>query len=165
MRRGVHFIFRSLVCILGHSRRTYPVWWSSETLFRAATRSIASPVVEGRTVEPFTNSNIPPLSIAQVDWTLDGEHELAPSTRAAAGLLALQETQLSALITRVGEVEAAEWALDQARAACDVQIAAALAAGVPAEKVVEVAGELVPTLTESSKSGNPRLPTADSPLL
>jgi hypothetical protein len=116
-------------------------------------------------VEPFTNSNIPPLSIAQVDWTLDGEHELATSTRAAAGLLALQETQLAALITRVGEVEAAEWALDQAKAACDVQIAATLAAGVPPEKVVEVAGDLASSLTESSKSGNPRLPSADSPVL
>ena len=115
-------------------------------------------------MEPFTNSNIPPLSITQVDWTLDGEHKLAPSTAPAAGLVALQETQLAALITRVGEVEAAEWALDQARAACDLQIAAALAAGVPAEMVVEVAGELIPTLTESSKSGNPRLPSADSPM-
>ena len=45
------------------------------------------------------------------------------------------------MITRVGEVEAAEWALDQAKAACDVQIAAALAAGVPAEKVVAASGE------------------------
>ena len=116
-------------------------------------------------MEPFTNSNIPPLSIAQVDWTLDREHDPAPSTRAAAGLLALQESLLAALITRVGEVEAAEWALDQAKAACDLQIAAVLAAGVPTEKVVEVAGDLVPTLAESSKSGNTRLPTADSPSL
>ena len=51
----VHFIFRSLVCILGHSRRTYAVWWSSETLFRAAPGSIASPVVEGR---PWNRSRI-----------------------------------------------------------------------------------------------------------
>ncbi|MET3350914.1 UNVERIFIED_ORG: hypothetical protein ABID57_002613 [Arthrobacter sp. UYEF1] len=62
--------------------------------------------------------------------------------KAAADLLALHDALLAAVTTRVGEVEAAEWALDQAKAACDVQIAAALAAGVPAEKVVEVAGDL-----------------------
>ncbi len=44
------------------------------------------------------------------------------------------------MISRVGEVEAAEWALDQAKAACDVQIAAALAAGVPAAEVATAAG-------------------------
>lgn len=52
------------------------------------------------------------------------------------------------MITRVGEVEAAEWALDQAKAACDVQIAAALAAGVPTERVAAVAGERAPDLTK-----------------
>jgi hypothetical protein len=101
-------------------------------------------------VEPFTHSNTPPLSIAQVDWTLYGEHELAPpgSKKAAADLLALHEALLATVTIRVGEVEAAEWALDQAKAACDVEIAAALAAGVPAEKVVAVAGELASTLAE-----------------
>ncbi|QNE15943.1 hypothetical protein [Pseudarthrobacter sp. NBSH8] len=95
-------------------------------------------------MEPFIDSNTPPLSIAQVDWTLYGEHGLASpgSKKAAADLLALHNGLLAAVTTRVGEVEAAEWALDQAKAACDVQIAAALAAGVPAEKVVEVAGDL-----------------------
>ena len=88
-------------------------------------------------MEPFTSSITPPLSIAQVDSTVYEEPELTSpgSNRAAADLLALQETLLAAVITRVGEVEAAEWALDQAKAACDVQIAAALAAGVAAEKV------------------------------
>ncbi|MET3163753.1 MULTISPECIES: hypothetical protein [unclassified Arthrobacter] len=95
-------------------------------------------------MDPFIDSNTPPLSIAQVDWTLYGEHELASpaAKKAAADLLALHDALLAAVTTRVGEVEAAEWALDQAKAACDVQIAAALAAGVPAEKVVEVAGDL-----------------------
>lgn len=108
-------------------------------------------------MEPFTNSNTPPLSIAQVDWTLDGEHELAPpgSKRAAADLLALQETLLAALITRVGEVEAAEWALDQAKVACDVQIAAALAAGVPAEKIREATGDDASDLTDDVQAREP----------
>lgn len=101
-------------------------------------------------MDPFSNSDTPPLSIAQVDWTLYGEREPAPlaSQRAAADLLALHETLLAAVITRVGEVEATEWALDQAKAACDVQVAAALAAGVPVEKVMAATGELSPTLTQ-----------------
>ena len=95
-------------------------------------------------MEPFVNSNTPPMSIAQVNSTVYGDPELAPSASqgAAADHLALQEALLAAVITRVGEVEAAEWALDQAKAACDVQIAAALAAGVPAEIVAAAAGEL-----------------------
>jgi hypothetical protein len=108
-------------------------------------------------VEPFSNSNTPPLSIAQADWTLYGERELAPpgSKKAAADLLAIHESLLAAVTTRVGEVEAAKWALDQARAACDVEIAAALAAGVPAEKVVAVAGELASTPTEFVQDKEP----------
>lgn len=59
------------------------------------------------------------------------------------------------MTTRVGEVGAAEWAFDQAKAACDVQIAAALAAGVPAEKVVEVAGDRASTPTEFVQDKEP----------
>jgi hypothetical protein len=101
-------------------------------------------------VEPFTDSNTPPLSIAQVDWALDEEHEQAPpgSKKAAADLLAFHETLLAAVVTRVGEVEAAEWALDQAKAACSAQIAAALAAGLPAEEVIAAAGEQASPGTE-----------------
>jgi hypothetical protein len=101
-------------------------------------------------VEPFTDTNTPPLSIAQVDWALHEDPELAPpvSKKAAADLLALHEALLAAVTTRVGEVEAAEWALDQAKAACDLEIAAALAAGVPVEKVVAAAGELASIPTE-----------------
>jgi hypothetical protein len=100
-------------------------------------------------VEPFINSSTPPLSIAQVASTVYVDPELASSgsKRAAADLLALREALLAAVITRVGEVEAAEWALDQAKAACDVQIVAALSAGVPAEKVVAAAGEQASALT------------------
>ncbi|NKX49286.1 hypothetical protein HER39_01560 [Arthrobacter deserti] len=47
---------------------------------------------------------------------------------------------LSAVAVRAGEVEAAEWALDQAKAACDAQIAAALFSGLPAERVALAAG-------------------------
>ena len=101
-------------------------------------------------MEPFTNSNTPPLSIAQVDWTLYGERELTAlgSQRPAADLLEIQGTLLAAVITRVGEVEAAEWALDQSKTACVVQIAAALAAGVPAAMLEAAAGELATTPTE-----------------
>ncbi|QHK20657.1 hypothetical protein GU243_13985 [Pseudarthrobacter psychrotolerans] len=59
------------------------------------------------------------------------------------------------MTTRVGEVEAAEWALDQAKAACDLEIAAALAAGVPADKVVAVAGDLASTPTEFVQDKEP----------
>ena len=60
--------------------------------------------------------------------------------KAPTDLSALQEQLLSAVIARAGEVEAAEWALDQAKAACEVQMAAALASGVLAEKVANAAG-------------------------
>lgn len=80
------------------------------------------------------------MSIAQVDWTLYGERELAAlgSQRPAADLLAIQETLLAAAITRVGEVQAAEWALDQAKCACVVQIAAALSADHEGRRAAEV---------------------------
>lgn len=110
-------------------------------------------------MEPFINSNTPPLSIAQVDWALYGERELAAlgSPSPAADLLAIQESLLAAVMCRVGEVEAAEWALDQAKTACVVQIAAALAAGVPAEKLVAAAGELASTSIEFVEDMDPVL--------
>ena len=108
-------------------------------------------------MEPFTDSNTPPLSIAQVDWTLHDERELSPpaSEKATADLIALHETLLAAVTIRAGEGEAAEWALDQAKAACDTEIAAALAAGVPAEKVVAAAGELASIPTEFAEDKEP----------
>ncbi len=92
-------------------------------------------------MEPLTDTNTFPLSIAHVDATVYVEPPLAAAMleKAPTDLSALQEQLLSAVIARAGEVEAAEWALDQAKAACEVQIAAALASGVPAEKVVNAA--------------------------
>jgi hypothetical protein len=108
-------------------------------------------------VEPFTDSNTPPLSVAQVDWALQDERKpaLRVSEKAAVDLLAMHETMLAEVTARVGEVEAAEWALDQAKAACEMQIAAALAAGVPAEKIAAAAGELAPSPTEFPEDSEP----------
>jgi hypothetical protein len=101
-------------------------------------------------MEPLTDTNTFPLSIAQVDATVYVEPPpaAAMSEQAPNDLSALREQLLAAVTSRAGEVEAAEWALDQAKAACDVQIAAALAAGVPAEKIATAAGASVPTLSQ-----------------
>jgi hypothetical protein len=114
-------------------------------------------------VEPFTDSNTPPLSVAQVDWALQDERKPAPpvSEKAAADLLALHETLLAEVTARVGEVEAAEWALDQAKAACETEIAAALAAGVPAEKIVAAAGELASIPTKFPEDTEPAASSTD----
>jgi hypothetical protein len=108
-------------------------------------------------MEPYSDTNSPRLSIVQVDWALHEEPKSATpiSKKAAADLLALHETLLAAVTTRVGEVEAAEWALDQAKAACDLEIAAALAAGVPAEKVAAAAGELASIPTAFAQDNEP----------
>lgn len=63
-------------------------------------------------------------------------------------MLALHDRLLAAVVTRVGEVEAAEWALDQARAACEAQVAAALSSGVPASEVAGAAGVCASALSE-----------------
>jgi hypothetical protein len=101
-------------------------------------------------VERFTATNTLPLSIAQVDSTAYAESGLvsAPAKRSSAEVLALHERLLTAVVTRVGEVEAAEWALDQAKAACQVQINAALSSGVPAERVAAAAGICVSALAD-----------------
>jgi hypothetical protein len=87
-----------------------------------------------------------PLSIAQVDSTVYVEPgvaaALASGNAADAGLV--HQQLLSAVTARAGEVEAAEWALDQAKAARDGQIVAALFAGVPFERVAAAAGMTVP---------------------
>jgi hypothetical protein len=113
-------------------------------------------------VDPFTDTNTPPLSIAQVDSAIviETEGQVLAAGREAADLSALHEELLAAVVTRVGEVEAAEWALDQAKAACDTQIAAALSAGVSAEKVAEAAGIDVSDLTGTPSSLEPA-PTED----
>jgi hypothetical protein len=108
-------------------------------------------------VEAFTDTNTVPLSIAQVDSTVYTEPGLA-STLANGGTpdsFAGHERLLAAVVTRVGEVEAAEWALDQAKAACNVQIVAALSAGVPADRVALAAGICAPTLAEFTGEREP----------
>ncbi|XAS63748.1 hypothetical protein VUN84_15860 [Micrococcaceae bacterium Sec5.8] len=108
-------------------------------------------------MEPFTDPITPPLSIAQVEPTVFGEPQLSSpgSNQATTDMLALQETLLAAVVTRVGEVEAAEWALDQAKAACEVQIAAALAAGVPADQIADAAGVQAPAVDDAAEDRGP----------
>jgi hypothetical protein len=108
-------------------------------------------------VDPFTDTNTPPLSISQVDSAIYVETEVGvpAAGREAADPLALREALLAAVVTRAGEVEAAEWVLDQAKAACDTQIAAALSAGLSAEKVAEAAGIDVSTLAGPVESPEP----------
>ena len=93
-------------------------------------------------MEDFTDTNTLPLSITQVHSTLH-EDPLLTSARAArttSDISEVREQLLAAVVTRLGEVEAAEWALDQAKAACDLQITAALASGVPVEWVAAATG-------------------------
>jgi hypothetical protein len=99
-------------------------------------------------MEPLTDTNTFPLSIAQVDATVYVEPPLASAMldETSNDLSALREQLLAGVTSRAGEVEAAEWALDQAKAACEAQIAAALAAGVPAEEIATAAGASAPTL-------------------
>ena len=59
----------------------------------------------------------------------------------------VRERLLAAVVTSIGELEAAEWALDQAKAACDLQITAALASGLPVEEVAAATGLTASTLS------------------
>ncbi|NKX49435.1 hypothetical protein HER39_02330 [Arthrobacter deserti] len=108
-------------------------------------------------MEPLDHTNTLPLSIAQVDSTVYLEPGLAAAVamKQSSRGLADQEQLLAAVVARAGEVEAAEWALDQAKAACDAQIAAALSSGLPADKVAAAAGVCASVLTQL---------TAQSPL-
>jgi hypothetical protein len=105
-------------------------------------------------MEPFTDTSALPLSIAQVEPAVLAAPELVAvpdGESTSTDVSMVHEQLLAAVITRVGEVEAAEWSLDQAKAACDAQIRAALASGVPADKVAEAAGAA-------------RVPLSDDPL-
>jgi len=108
-------------------------------------------------MEPYTDTSAIPLSIVQVETTVLGEPELAPvpDENPEADLALVHERLLAAVVTRVGEVEAAEWALDQAKAACDAQIRAALSSGVPAEQVAEAAGTRASALAGKAGQGIP----------
>jgi hypothetical protein len=108
-------------------------------------------------MEPFADTNTLPLSIAQIDVSLYAEPESAPDT--AEGVCPDEHEQLLvALVTRTGELEAAEWVLDQAKAAFDAQIAAALSVGVPVERVAEAAGVPVESLARFGAAQEPGTP-------
>lgn len=94
-----------------------------------------------------------PLAIAQIDPTVDVYLPVAggaagAGTGAPSDRMSPWEMNLAAVFARAGEVESAEWALDQAKAACDEQIIAAFTAGVPAEKIAEAAGVCASVVTE-----------------
>lgn len=91
-------------------------------------------------MEPFTDTNTLPLSIAQVSSHPESEFGSASAARPGTVEPTMHDRLLAAVLTRVGEVEAAEWALDQAKAACQVQLAAALSAGIPAQEIAGAAG-------------------------
>lgn len=90
-------------------------------------------------MELFTDTNTLPLSIAEISSHPESRSGSLPPG-SGVDVLALHDRLLAAVVTRAGEVEAAEWALDQAKAACQVQLAAALSAGVPADRIAEAAG-------------------------
>lgn len=106
-------------------------------------------------MKPHTDTNTLPLSIAQVNSS--PESASTSAKRSGSDVLALHDRLLAAVVTRVGEVEAAEWALDQARAACQAQVTAALSAGVPADEVAEAAGICSSALAEIVGGREPAL--------
>ncbi|NKX55803.1 hypothetical protein [Arthrobacter mobilis] len=105
-------------------------------------------------MDQIPRTSVLPPSIATVDSTVYVEPEAAAvlSIRTAddqaAGSAVLQERLLAGIVARSGELEAAEWAVDQAQAALDEQIVSALSAGVPPEQVAEAAGLGVAELPE-----------------
>jgi hypothetical protein len=144
--RAVRFPFPKLAVYCLNYKTDRSVLPVTEAMSRLAIGSIASTTEKVASVEQFPGTNIFPLSIAQVDPTVYVEPELASalSIRTAADVPAdegaADENLLAAVIARAGEVEAAEWALDQAKAASEEQIAAALSSGLPVEKVAAAAG-------------------------
>lgn len=103
-------------------------------------------------MELLTDTNTFSLTIARVDATLDINPPLAAAKfdNASTDPSALRDQLLTAVTARAGEVEAAEWALDQATAACDVQMAAALAAGLPPQRIAAAAGVCVSALPQAT---------------
>jgi hypothetical protein len=106
-----------------------------------------------------------PLSIASVDSTVYLDLGSTSSAAAAArpgspepaGLSPAQAHMLAAVSCRAGEVEAAEWALDQARASCHEQIVAALSSGLAPELVAEAGGICASALDEIVAAQAPKL--------
>ena len=93
-------------------------------------------------VEDLTDTSTLPLSIAPVNPILYEDPRLASARtpEVTAEMSEVRERMLAAVVISAGEVEAAEWALDQAKATCDLQITAALASGVPVEEVAAATG-------------------------
>ncbi|NKX54574.1 hypothetical protein [Arthrobacter mobilis] len=113
-------------------------------------------------MKPHIETNTLPLSIANVDSTvyldLGTLHspEVATRSGSSANLSPAQEHMLAAVACRAGEVEAAEWALDQAQASCGEQIVAALSSGLPAGSVAEAAGVSASALAKIVAAQAPR---------
>jgi hypothetical protein len=103
-------------------------------------------------VKSHIETNTLPLSIADVDSTVYLDLGTAPSPEAVTGagarLSPAQAHMLAAVACRAGEVEAAEWALDQAQASCHEQIVAALSSGLSPEQVAEAAGVCASAIAE-----------------
>src|SRR3954464_11312607 len=103
---------------------------------------------------PSIETNALPRPTAQIDTTVEVDLRPAGAGPASMGasvpsnLMSAWETILAAVFARAGEVESAEWALDQAKAACDEQIIAASSAGVPAEKIAAAAGVCASVVAE-----------------
>jgi hypothetical protein len=97
-------------------------------------------------MEPIPEIKTLPLSIADLDSAAPMEPEPTTAAPAAAGsdlvagLSLDQQEALTAVTVLAGEVEAAEWALDQLQTACNAQIAVALQSGVPRDTVAAAAG-------------------------
>jgi hypothetical protein len=119
------------------------------------------PISKGAFVEQFAETRTLPLSIAHVDPSVYVEPGLAeapsavPVVEGPSDPLALHEQLVAAVAARAGEVEAAEWALDQAKAAYNAQILAALSAGIAVEKVAAAAGVDPAALADSVGEPSP----------
>ena len=108
-------------------------------------------------MEPHTETNSLPLSIAQVDSTAYVKEEAVAGACEGDGAVDLSVAHghlLAAVMTRASEVEAAESALDQATAARDVHVGAALAAGISVDKVAAAAGLDAAALTRYTGNRN-----------
>jgi len=124
--------------------------------------------VEGTNMDPVNETSTMPLSIAELDSTVFVESSPTPlppaevetQSPALAGLTPGQQKALAAVTVRAGEVEAAEWTLDQARAACNAQIAAALESGIPAETVAGVAGVCAEAVADLAREAAAAAPIA-----
>ena len=117
-------------------------------------------------MDPVNDTNTLPLSIAELDSTIYTGRPAATAAlpegqvQTVSDLTPGQKKALEAVTVRAGQVEAAEWALDQAKAVFHEQTAAALASGVPAELVAAAAGtcaSALPAPTDGAAANPPGL--------